>query len=397
MKTQKQKTARIHSLDSLRAVMMLLGIVIHASNTYAVTDLKTAGWPIKDPHSVSLLNDIISLFVHSFRMQIFFMVAGFFGAMLFYERKPGEMLKNRVVRIVFPFLVFLPFLRPAMIFAFNYTGAVLQGSVDPISVGLSYFSGIHTLIPTKTNHLWFLYYLTIITFVSSGLGLVLKKMPYISNYISNTFSRIIQRPILRVVIFAFMTTVIYLVMGTYDVETSNSFILNFNTLIYYFSFYMVGWVLFKSKHLLYMIMQYDKLSIVAGIILFSSYTYGMLQHFSYEKIIIIKSLMIWFLIFGITGLFIRYGSKYSYKMRYISDASYWVYLVHLPIAVLIPSFIIDLPLHATFKFFLVCIITIILCFVSYHYLVRATFIGKLLNGRKYSRKLSDIKQTNQLR
>jgi hypothetical protein len=34
----------------------------------------------------------------------------------------------------------------------------------------------------------------------------------------------------------------------------------------------------------------------------------------------------------------------------------------------------------------------VICFVSYHYLVRGTFIGKFLNGRKYSRKLSDLKQ-----
>jgi len=33
----------------------------------------------------------------------------------------------------------------------------------------------------------------------------------------------------------------------------------------------------------------------------------------------------------------------------------------------------------------------LICFVSYHYLVRGSFIGKFLNGRKYSRKLADIK------
>jgi hypothetical protein len=39
--------------------------------------------------------------------------------------------------------------------------------------------------------------------------------------------------------------------------------------------------------------------------------------------------------------------------------------------------------------------TSVICFVSYHYLVRGTFIGKFLNGRKYSKKLTDIKQSGE--
>jgi glucans biosynthesis protein C len=33
----------------------------------------------------------------------------------------------------------------------------------------------------------------------------------------------------------------------------------------------------------------------------------------------------------------------------------------------------------------------IVCFVTYHFIVRSTFIGKFLNGRCYSRSLKDIK------
>jgi hypothetical protein len=79
-------------------------------------------------------------------------------------------------------------------------------------------------------------------------------------------------------------------------------------------------------------------------------------------------------------------------MRYVSDASYWVYLLHLPLTLLIPGLIADWPLPATLKMLFVVLSTTSICFVSYHYMVRGTFIGKFLNGRKYSRKLSDIKQ-----
>ncbi|WP_296311630.1 hypothetical protein [Winogradskyella sp. UBA3174] len=39
MKAQLHKTERIHALDSLRAIMMLLGIVIHSAIAYFVTDI----------------------------------------------------------------------------------------------------------------------------------------------------------------------------------------------------------------------------------------------------------------------------------------------------------------------------------------------------------------------
>jgi membrane-bound acyltransferase YfiQ involved in biofilm formation len=83
-------------------------------------------------------------------------------------------------------------------------------------------------------------------------------------------------------------------------------------------------------------------------------------------------------------------------MRYISDSSYWVYLIHLSFTAIIPSFIVDWEIPSTLKFLIVLISAGIICFVSYHYLVRGTFIGKFLNGRKYSKKLADIKKTEEL-
>ena len=117
------KTERLHALDSLRAIMMMLGIVLHSSNTYVVADYG-GSWPLKDPNSNGLFLDWISSFVHAFRMPIFFVVAGFFAALLFYERSSVKMLKNRVNRILIPFLVFLVILWPLVRMSFTYSNLV---------------------------------------------------------------------------------------------------------------------------------------------------------------------------------------------------------------------------------------------------------------------------------
>jgi glucan biosynthesis protein C len=74
MNTLPYKTERLHSLDSLRAIMMLLGLVIHSSITYGIYEYGDT-WVLKDPSSNSILNDRIVFFIHSFRMQIFFVVS----------------------------------------------------------------------------------------------------------------------------------------------------------------------------------------------------------------------------------------------------------------------------------------------------------------------------------
>ena len=98
---------------------------------------------------------------------------------------------------------------------------------------------------------------------------------------------------------------------------------------------------------------------------------------------LISALMIWSFVFGITGLSIPYGSDYSFKTRYISDASYWVYLVHLPLTGIILALIMDLTIPASFKCILVFAIKTLICFITFHYFVRTTFVGKFLNGRIY--------------
>jgi glucan biosynthesis protein C len=391
MKTQPHKTERLHSLDALRAIMMLLGLVIHSAITYGTIDYGT-GWSLKNPNTTHLSNDFIVIFIHAFRMQTFFLVAGFFGALLFYERRPLKMMKNTTSRIVLPFLVFLFLLWPSIIFTFDYTQAIFEGSNDALAKALSSFSSLEVLIPKSTFHLWFLYYLAMITFISVGLALVFRKLPKVTRSISKAFYWVIQKTVLRIVIFASISAMVYFLMGAYEVATSSSLIPDLNTFFYYFVFYMLGWLLFKSKHLLATFLKYDWLNVMIGVLLFLVY-FLMNDALSYEAQIVLKSLFVWCLIFGITCLFIRYGSRHSAKMRYISDASYWVYLVHLSFTAIIASLIVDWLIPATLKFLVVLISTGVICFVSYHYLDRNTFIENFLNGRKYIRKLSDIKET----
>ena len=40
---------------------------------------------------------------------------------------------------------------------------------------------------------------------------------------------------------------------------------------------------------------------------------------------------VWGWVFGLTGAALRFLSNYSATRRYVADASYWIYLAHLPV------------------------------------------------------------------
>ncbi len=97
--------------------------------------------------------------------------------------------------------------------------------------------------------------------------------------------------------------------------------------------------------------------------------------------VVLQPLYAWLMSLGCLGLFARFQSRPSPRMRYLSDSSYWLYVVHLPVVVGLQSLATDWGGGAVIKFGLILLIAIPLMLASYHWLVRPTALGWLLNGR----------------
>ena len=91
----------------------------------------------------------------------------------------------------------------------------------------------------------------------------------------------------------------------------------------------------------------------------------------------------WVMSFGMIGLFHRFCRTHRFWVRYLSDSSYWLYLVHIPLLMVFQFLVRDWPLPSFVKFVLVCAVTTALLLLSYQLCVRNTWIGKLLNGRRF--------------
>ncbi|MGB1259649.1 MAG: acyltransferase family protein, partial [Akkermansiaceae bacterium] len=94
-----EKIARRHDLDALRSGAMLLGIALHAAMAYT-----TFPWVVQDANTHAAY-DAFFWAVHGFRMPLFFLLSGFFTAMLWKKRGAWGLVKHRLLRIGLPLLV----------------------------------------------------------------------------------------------------------------------------------------------------------------------------------------------------------------------------------------------------------------------------------------------------
>ena len=80
---------------------MLLGIVLHATSAY-----RGVKAPVTDVFSSpDLIFDEVFHAIHGFRMQLFFLISGFFTMLLQQRLGWGGMLRQRAVRIALPLAV----------------------------------------------------------------------------------------------------------------------------------------------------------------------------------------------------------------------------------------------------------------------------------------------------
>lgn len=102
--------ARLFFVDNLRVVLTVLVVLHHAALTYGNIPLWFYPEPAQDPSGVLL--DLFVVLNQTFFMGLFFLLAGYFvpGAM---DRRGGRgLVRERLVRLGVPLLLFLVLLRP---------------------------------------------------------------------------------------------------------------------------------------------------------------------------------------------------------------------------------------------------------------------------------------------
>lgn len=381
--TPRPKQERLHALDNLRAAMMWLGIVIHV-----VSNHLTGGFP--EPRqwldtATSPLADFLFLFIHAFRMPVFFIVAGFFVTLLILRDDYRGMLKHRLRRIGLPFMIFWP-----VIFIVNvilimlFVGLMVHGSpqLDP------------DIMPPPSNgeffntmHLWFIYLLLWFCVLTAMAGSVLHLVPAPIKAMTARAMLLLASRWWGVVI---LTLIVASATAGYwggVLRVGGSFLPPFVEWLYYGAFFVFGIYLYHHRtYLLALYMRWWALYAIVGGVFFTL----TLILFRYAEALPQPDLVMaltygassWLWSMALIGGFLKLMPTQNKVFRYIAESSYWVYLIHMTFTIGFGIMLYELPLGAVQKMMINTAATTIVCLISYQLMVRRTFIGRLLNGKQ---------------
>ena len=381
---------RLHALDNLRALMMWLGIVLHVAINHLTVD---SPLPWRDPKT-SPVADMLLLFIHSFRMPVFFVLAGFFVALLVERRGAGGMLKNRGLRLALPFAVFWPPLFAlTTVLAMVYIHLTVRGvpGIDTALTPARQPGGS----PFNTMHLWFLYQLFWFSVLAwAGVRLQRFVPARLRDAVARGFALLAERRWG----FAVLALPLALAGSFYPsgiATESGSFLPPLGEWVQSGLFFVFGWYLHRGQeHLLGLFAARCKGHALAGLPFFVATVallgglHGAGPHrlphpefwiaFAYNA-------TSWLWSLALIGGFVRYVSRQNAVLRYLSESSYWVYLVHMLGTIGFGILLFNAPFGALAKMGLNIAATSLVALASYQLLVRYTPIGTLLNGRRLTR------------
>jgi surface polysaccharide O-acyltransferase-like enzyme len=374
---------RYHGIDCFRAVAMLLGIVIHSTIFYFV--IPDPGRQVYLDNSKSLILEVSFYFFHTYRMPCFFLVAGFFAAFLHDTRGIKAFFVHRWKRIGVPLIVGTVVLFPLMGVVTYNTQLFTTGPKITETSAQAIFDSLFM-------HLWFLYHLILFSLAAMGLLQMVSRLPEkFREAVLDVFERFALSPAMLIGL-SIPTGYFLFHMEYWTLDQSSSPLPPLRVLGMYALCYAFGWFLFKRVNLLqgFQTGAWRKLS--AALVLFGLYYYFRTRGFGsddpgldHELAIACLAPATWLGIYAFLGLFLRYFNALSPIWRYISDGAYWMYIIHLPIAIALAPVLSGVEMIAELKFAFVFGATTALCLITYHFLVRATFVGAWLNGRKYPR------------
>lgn len=370
--------ARLYYMDNLRALAMLAGVLFHAALAYS--PLARPFFPTADRSGADVV-DVFAWFLHLWRMPLFFLVAGFFTAHLVQRRGVAGMFRNRLLRVGVVFLLAWPLVHWALSASTLHAAATAVHPSPLLLLVRDYMQA--TDLPRHapgTSHLWFLYYLLlfyVLTWAGRTLGL------------GAWWARLgALHPAWALGVLPLLL-VPALVSVSAPHPAPEGLLPQFWAVWFFGAFFASGYLLHSRPGL-----AVRPRSVTLSLLLGSALLYAaLLVRLQAQPALppgtgtawttagleaFISVWMSWVCLeLGRTLLDLRHR-----VLRYLADASYWIYIVHLPVLFAIQYELMDFDWHWSGKFVLSVLLTLAACLLSYHVLVRPTPLGRVLGARR---------------
>jgi peptidoglycan/LPS O-acetylase OafA/YrhL len=383
---------RLHALDAVRAFALLLGVAFHAMLSF-VPGLPPGLWATID-NSPSPFLAGVSFVSHSFRMTLFFFIAGYFARLMHQRLGTRAFWRQRVQRIGVPLVVGWILIAPAIGFIWRWGAMKLAGGAPPVPLPPFEGFGAFPLI-----HLWFLYQLLWLyagALLVRGLIVRLDRGESLRKALDRVTTGALHWP-LGALLLGLPLAACLLSLPTWVPQAGiptpdRSLIPLLPAAVGYGMAFAFGWLVHRAPHALVAIRQswvsHICLALVASLTclaLLGAHPGVAMPSQIKQMFTLAFVVSTWAWSFALTGLALRFLAGHSALIRYLADASYWIYLAHLPLVTAMQVWVSKWPLHWGLKFPFILLGSLALLLLSYHFLVRSTAVGVVLNGRRAAR------------
>ncbi|HCB4484244.1 TPA: glucans biosynthesis protein MdoC [Salmonella enterica] len=323
---------REYFLDSIRAWLMLLGIPFHISLIYS-----THSWHVNSAAPswwLTLFND----FIHAFRMQVFFVISGYFSYMLFLRYPLKRWWKVRVERVGIPMLTAIPLLTLPQFILLQYVKEKTENWPT-----LSAYEKYNTLAWELISHLWFLLVLVILTTVSIGIFTWFQKRQETSKPrpAAISLAKLSLIFFLLGIAYAAIRRIIFIVYPAILSDGMFNFIVM--QTLFYVPFFILGTLAFIHPDLKARFTTPSRGCTLGAAVAFIAYLlnqrYGSGDAWMYETESVITMVMGLWMVNVVFSLGHRLLNFQSARVTYFVNASLFIYLVHHPLTLFFGAYI----------------------------------------------------------
>jgi glucans biosynthesis protein C len=373
--TVRPPHGRLHGLDALRGGALLLGILLHSLMPFH----PESGWFIADAQTAGAVDEIAYV-IHLFRMTLFMLLAGFFGNLVLQRRGPTAFVRERATRILLPAIAFWPvavILPLAILVPLDAARRDLPPAPPPEDVPL-----LLALSPLVLWFLWTLMQCVVIVVVARALLIRAISAERLGRAASAA-GRVLTRPG-GVLLAAVPYATGLVIQGRFlsGLREPQTVLPEWSSLIPYLGAFLTGWLLFAHRGGLQRLAGQWPAHLVAALVLTVGAAPGLPVDRPVPLAAALTALAGWTWVYALLGVCMRFLTRERPALRYLADSSYWMYLMHLPLLLLCELFLADLDWPIAIKLLLTLGLCVVLLLVSYHLLVRSTWLGGWLNGRR---------------
>lgn len=370
---------RLHGVDALRGGALLLGIVLHGLMPFMPGGL----WLVADRHETPWVLAVVGP-IHLFRMSLFMMIAGYFARLGLRKRGPRGFVTDRFRRLVLPLFAFWPI-------AVMPLG--LLATLDAQRAG-------RVLAPPQTSgfpvgQLWFLWVLFQCVLVAVVASWTLHRTVGSTRLhgVGRRVATVLSAPG-GVLLAALPYALASAGQGTAGgIEAPQTLMPAPGPLIGYLGAFAVGWAFCTEPGSLHRLSRHWPhhlaVAVAASVLVTATaVSPAVAGAVPLSVQIVVAAVGAWTWVYGLTGAATRFLREERAWVRYLADASYWMYLLHLPLLVALAIGVAGLDRPIVVKILLVWLPTVAVLLWSYDALVRDTWVGAWLNGRRYPRVLT---------